>query len=88
MVLPVPLLACLILNRIFDTLQMAFLIHGYYLVGVTNFGNFIADLMESPWCVSNFVRLGIDFELEGYDRSLRVQITFGCMCLPNSRMRT
>ncbi|KAH9982035.1 hypothetical protein BGW80DRAFT_1261127 [Lactifluus volemus] len=66
-----------IMLLIFDTLQMAFLIHGYYLVGVTNFGNFIADLMESPWCVSNFVRLAIDFELEGYDRSLRVQITFG-----------
>ncbi|KAH9958660.1 hypothetical protein BGW80DRAFT_1449369, partial [Lactifluus volemus] len=41
--------ACLILNRILNSLQLAFLVHGYYLDGVTNFGNFVADLRASPW---------------------------------------
>jgi hypothetical protein len=43
--------ACLILNRILNSLQLAFLVHGYYLDGITNFGNFVADLRASPWCV-------------------------------------
>ena len=29
---------------------MAFLVHGYYVVGVTNFGDLIAD-SEAPWYV-------------------------------------
>ena len=62
-----------------DSLQLAFLVHGYYWVGVTNFGNFITDLRKLPWCVSNSVGRDFDIELEGYNRSIHIQTIFGRM---------
>ncbi|KAH9005791.1 hypothetical protein EDB86DRAFT_2824889 [Lactarius hatsudake] len=35
-------------NRILDTLQLAFVVHGFYVAGVTNFGDYLADL-RAPW---------------------------------------
>jgi hypothetical protein len=43
------------LNRTFESLQMAFLIHGHYIVAVTNFGDFAADLVI-PWYVEHLMR--------------------------------
>ena len=74
----VPLFACLTLNRILDTLQEALVVHGYYVVGVTNFGN-IADLRTSPWCVKTSVSLDIDFKPEDHNRTLRIQALIGGM---------
>ncbi|KAH9075602.1 hypothetical protein EDB83DRAFT_2351262 [Lactarius deliciosus] len=33
---------------ILDTLQLALVVHGFYVAGVTNFGDYLADL-RAPW---------------------------------------
>lgn len=38
---------------------MALLIHSYYVAGVTNFGDFIADL-KAPLCVEDHLMLDLD----------------------------
>ncbi|KAH9045800.1 hypothetical protein EDB84DRAFT_1254248, partial [Lactarius hengduanensis] len=43
-------LKCFVSNRILDTLQLALVVHGFYVAGVTNFGDYLADL-RAPWCV-------------------------------------
>jgi hypothetical protein len=51
-----PHLACLILlNRILGSLQLALVIHAYYVISITNFGNFYAGLSDGPpWFVLKF----------------------------------
>ncbi|KAH9081755.1 hypothetical protein EDB83DRAFT_2214251 [Lactarius deliciosus] len=35
---------------ILDTLQLAMVVHGFYVSGIINFGDYLADL-RPPWCV-------------------------------------
>ncbi|KAI0258256.1 hypothetical protein BC834DRAFT_101230 [Gloeopeniophorella convolvens] len=41
-----------------DTLHLVLVIHGYYIVGVTNFGDFLADL-KAPWSLQVQSLIGI-----------------------------
>ena len=40
----------LILNRVLESIQMVLLVHAYYIAGITNFDDFIAD-QKGSWCV-------------------------------------
>jgi len=64
------------LKRVFESLQLALLIHGFYVVAVTNFGDFNADL-TAPWCVE--IPGDLTLKLDSYFRSLRVQGLMGSM---------
>ncbi|KAH9982036.1 hypothetical protein BGW80DRAFT_472 [Lactifluus volemus] len=48
----------IVMLLILDTLQEAFLVHGYYIVAVANFGN-IAGLRTTPWSLRIQALLGI-----------------------------
>ncbi|KAH9005790.1 hypothetical protein EDB86DRAFT_3239845 [Lactarius hatsudake] len=45
-------------GRILDTLQLALIIHGFYVAGITNFGDYLADL-RAPWSLKVQGLIGI-----------------------------
>ncbi|KAH9171009.1 hypothetical protein EDB89DRAFT_1974645 [Lactarius sanguifluus] len=45
-------------NRILDTLQLALVVHGFYVAGVTNFGDYLANL-RAPWSLKVQSIIGI-----------------------------
>ena len=67
----VPLLSWLILNRILDSLQLAFLVHGYYLLVTTN--------ASSPWCALKFCEPWYWFWTKDHNRSHQLQALFAGM---------
>ncbi|KAH9056847.1 hypothetical protein EDB87DRAFT_1166790 [Lactarius vividus] len=52
---------------ILDTLQLALVIHGFYVAGVTNFGDYLADL-RPPWSlkVQTFIGVILTYSVQQY----------------------
>jgi hypothetical protein len=54
------------------------LVHGYYIMGIENIDNLIADL-NPPWCAQAEVPSEPTLELNDYSRSLRLEGIVGGM---------
>ncbi|KAI0247796.1 hypothetical protein BJV78DRAFT_892749 [Lactifluus subvellereus] len=68
---------------ILDSLQLAFLVHGYYLVGVTNFGDLIAD-RKAPWSlvVQTFIGIALSISTQQFYAWRIYKLSLGKIYIP------